>query len=198
MICGEHPRRHGDRLIMKLVLLRCPNCARPLAPDNDDVVFMCTNCFTSVSIDQRGVQVANVRFALPTRADVRTQRWLPYWVYHGRVKMLNRETQGRSDNKASQLQWANPQRMYVPAWAISMQVAQEIGSKLIQRQPAARFIERPEGAYMEAAVVSPEDAMRLLEFIILAIEARRKDWLKALDFQIDAAEPELWAMPQGG
>lgn len=183
---------------MKLILLRCPNCARPLEPDNDDVVFMCTNCFTPVSIDQRGVKAANVRFALPTKADERTPSWLPFWVYHGRVEILSRETQGRSDSKASAMQWANPLWMYVPAWQISMQVAQEVGSRLIQRQPATKFIERPEGAYMESAVVSPEDAYRLLEFVILATEARRKDWLKSLDFRIEAGEPELWAMPQKG
>lgn len=183
---------------MKLVLLRCPNCARPLTPDNDDVVFMCTNCFTSVSIDERGIQAAEVRFALPAKGDERAQRWLPFWVYQGRVDILNRETQGRADDKAVQQQWANPLRLYVPAWEISMQVAQDLGSKLIQRQPAARFVERPQGAYMEPAVVSTDDAVRLLEFIILAIEARRKDWLKALDFRIEAGDPELWAMPQGG
>jgi len=183
---------------MKLVLLRCPNCARPLAPNNDDIIFMCTNCFTSVSIDERGVQLANVRFASPANADERTTTWLPFWVYYGRVQVLKRETQGRSDRKASEQQWANPLSMFVPAWQISMEVAQEVGSRLIQRQPVTEFVDRPDGAYMEAAVVSPEDALRLLEFIILAAEARRKDWLKSFDFRIDAAEPELWAMPQRG
>lgn len=183
---------------MKLILLRCPNCARPLTPDNDDMVFMCTNCFTSVFIDQNGVRAANVRFALPKNADERTATWLPFWVYQGRVQVLKRETQGRSDRQASELQWANPLRMYVPAWDISMQVAQEVGSRLIQRPPVTTFVERPEGAYMDPAVVSPEDALRLLEFIILAVEARRKDWLKSFDFRIEAGEPELWAMPQRG
>ncbi len=183
---------------MKLILLRCPNCARPLTPDNDDVVYMCPNCFTGVAIDERGVRRANVRFALPTKADERAQKWMPYWVYDGRVEILNRETQGRSRDKESKLQWANPLRMYVPAWEISMRVAQEVGSKLIQRQPVTKFIDRPDGAYLQPAVVSPEDAFRLLEFIILAIEARRKDWLRSLDFRIEAEKPQLWAMPERG
>jgi hypothetical protein len=40
--------------------------------------------------------------------------------------------------------------------------------------------------------------LRLLEFVVLAIEARRDDWLKALDFRIEAGEPQLWALPQQG
>lgn len=78
-----------------------------------------------------------------------------------------------------------------------MEVAQDVGTRLIQRQPAIELIERPGTAYLAAAVVSPDDALSLLEFIILAIEARRRDWLKALDFRIDAGEPELWSLPKG-
>lgn len=183
---------------MKLLLLRCPNCARPLAPDNDDIVYMCTNCYTPVSLTEGSLNVAQVRFALPAEGDIRAQQWLPFWVFEGQVHILNRETQGRSEDKASVVQWAKPLRMFVPAWEISMQVAQDVGTRLIQRQPAIRFIERPEAGYMIAAVVSPDDALSLLEFVILAIEARRRDWLKALDFRIDAGEPDLWAMPRGG
>jgi hypothetical protein len=183
---------------MKLILLRCPNCARQLAPDNDDVVFMCTNCFTSVSMDEGGLRATEVRFALPPKGDIRARQWMPFWVYESQVRVLKRETQGRSDREASDLQWAKPLRMFVPAWEISMQVAQDVGSRLIQRQPVVKFVERPETAYMAPAVVTPEDALRLLEFIVLAIEARRRDWLKAIDFRIEAGEPELWAMPKGG
>jgi hypothetical protein len=42
-------------------------------------------------------------------------------------------------------------------------------------------------------VVSAEDARKMLEFLILAVEASRDDWLKTLDFQIEAGPPELWA-----
>ncbi|UCG23828.1 MAG: hypothetical protein JSW55_17095 [Chloroflexota bacterium] len=182
---------------MKLILLRCPNCAQPMTPENDDVVFMCTNCFTSVSLDEGGLQSVDVRFALPPKGDPRAEQWLPFWVYEGQVQILKRDTQGRSDGKASAQQWARPLRMYVPAWEMSMQVAQEVGSRLIERQPATKSIERPPTAYLAPAVVTPEEALGLLEFIVLAIEARRRDWLKALDFRIEAGQPELWAMPKG-
>jgi hypothetical protein len=187
---------YDNAIVMKLILLRCPNCARPLTPENDDVVFMCTNCFTSVSLDESGLQRVDVRFALPPKGDPGTEQWLPFWVYEGQVQILKRDTQGRSDGKASDQQWARPLLMYVPAWEMSMEVAQEVGSRLITRQPVTRSIERPPAAYMIPAVVTPEEALGLLEFIVLAIEARRRDWLKALDFRIETGEPELWAMPK--
>jgi hypothetical protein len=183
---------------MKLTLLRCPNCARRLAPENNNVVFMCTNCFTSVSVSDSGIETADIRFALPPKGDLRTQQWLPFWVYEGQVHILRRETQGRSDGKASDIQWARSLRMVVPAWEISMQVAQDIGSRFIQHQPVMKFVERPDDAYMAPAVVTPGDALRLLEFIVLAIEARRRDWLKDIDFRIEAGAPELWALPKDG
>jgi hypothetical protein len=168
-----------------------------LTPDGDDVVFMCTNCFTTVSISQRGVQSIEARFVLPPKGDPAAKKWLPFWVYKAQVKINRREAQGRSDRQSSDVQWALPLRMYVPAWEISMQVAQEVGSRLVKGQPVTRSIERPSHAYMTPVVVTTEDALRLLDFIVLAIEARRRDWLKAIDFDIDAGEPELWVMPEG-
>jgi hypothetical protein len=158
---------------------------------------MCTNCFTSVSLNEGGLQSVDVRFALPPKSDARTKHWLPFWVYEGQVQILKRDTQGRSDREASDRQWAQPLLMYVPAWEMSMQVAQEVGSRLIEHQPATEAIERPPTAYMTPAVVTPEEALGLLEFIVLAIEARRRDWLKALDFRIETGQPELWTLPAG-
>jgi hypothetical protein len=57
-------------------------------------------------------------------------------------------------------------------------------------------VERPDGAQLINAVVTPADARKLLEFIVLAIEARRKDWLKNLVFELEVGEPKLLAFPQ--
>jgi hypothetical protein len=54
----------------------------------------------------------------------------------------------------------------------------------------------PAEVTLASATVAPADAQKLLEFIILAIEARRQDWLKELNFHLDVNEPELWALPQ--
>jgi len=55
-------------------------------------------------------------------------------------------------------------------------------------------VPRPSGVRLTPVVVSAEDARKLLEFLVLSLEAGRDDWLKTLDFQIEVGAPELWAL----
>ena len=184
---------------MKLILLRCPNCSEPLKPENDDLVLACSNCHTPVAIATNGPVKMRVQYAVPERFKLgNSQRWVPFWVFQGRVRIQKRETQGRSkkDRKSSEALWGIQRHLYVPAWDLDMQMAQDVGSKMIKDQPKFSFVDQPDEVRLVPVTVKPKDAEKLLEFIVLAIEARRRDWLKDLKFQLDAGEPELWALPE--
>jgi len=157
---------------MKLILLRCPTCTQPLTPENDDVVIQCSHCQTPAAIGVNGPAKIATRFAVPERVKPKTNIWVPFWVFDGRVHIKKRETQGgrRADRRDSEALWAEPRRLFAPAWEVNMPTVKE---------------------------VTPGDALKLLEFIIMAIEAQRKDWLRDLLFEIEAGKPEFWAMPQG-
>jgi hypothetical protein len=86
----------------------------------------------------------------------------------------------------------------VPAWELSLNQAQSIGSDMIQRQPALQPAPPPTEARLTPVTLPPQDALNILEFIVLAIEARRPDWLKRLDFDLKVGEPALWALPAAG
>lgn len=184
---------------MKLILLRCPNCGEPLNPANDDVVLACSNCHSPVAITVNGPQEMTVRYAVPGNRAASGKRWFPFWIFEGRVHILRRETQGgsRSGRKESEKLWGDSRRLYVPAWDLDLHNAQEIGSQLIQEQPQIQFVNNPEEAQLVTATVTPKDARKLLEFVILAIEARRRDWLMDLEFDLEVNDPELWGMPEG-
>ena len=47
----------------------------------------------------------------------------------------------------------------------------------------------------QPAVVTPHDARQLLDFIILAIEADRADYLSDFRFELQAEKPTLWLLP---
>lgn len=138
-----------------------------------------------------------VQFAMPVDHRSSANRWMPFWIFRGRVKISVRETQGgRSRDKDAAGLWGVERRFFVPAWELSIHAAQDIGSRMIQRPTSFTKIDRPEGASLQTAVVTPKDGKNLIEFIVLAIEARRKDWLRDLKFELDVGEPKMWALPE--
>ena len=181
---------------MKLLLLRCPVCTTPLKPNDRDIVVACENCKTAVSLSENGIQEATVRYGVPTQPQ-KVTGWLPFWITHGQVNITSRETQGRHKKalKEAQEMWSRPRYLYVPAWELPIPEARMLGSRLIKGQGVWQEGEPPSDLLFTAANVTAEDANKLLELIILTIEAERKDWLKDLRFTIEAPEPTLWLLP---
>jgi hypothetical protein len=76
-----------------------------------------------------------------------------------------------------------------------MPAAREMGQTFVKQQTNLIAIPRPPNALLVDATVTPEDALKLLEFVVISIEAERKDWLKKFNFHLEVGEPELWALP---
>jgi hypothetical protein len=180
---------------MKLLALRCPECSQPIKPENDHIVVACEHCATAVHIGDEGLTRLNVSWVAP-RSATQVRRWLPFWVFHGNANIDHRDTQGGGNRLEEALRfWAEPRDLYVPAWELSLETADKVGSGLIQRQPRFSHTSRPPEARLTPATLAPADALKMLEFIVLAVEARRSDWLKSIDFHLDVGDPSLWALP---
>ena len=183
---------------MKLLALRCPTCSQSLKPQNQEVVVLrCVNCDTAVSIQDTGLETILINFATPAIEPEKIDAWVPLWIFEGRVNITSRQTQGRNSQaqQDSQQLWGYPRRLYVPAWELSTENACELGGEMVQRQPAFQNGAPPTQTPLVEAVVTPDDALKLLEFVVFNVEAARKDWLKDLRFTIETTEPQLWAIP---
>lgn len=182
---------------MKLLLLRCPVCGEGLKPRNEDIIFGCPNCQAAVSLTDQGIHQTEVRYAEPERDLSEVTHWLPIWVFNARVHIKSRETQGGSGKHREEAErmWQEPRRLYVPAWEQPVPQARQQGHQMVLRQTVWNPIERPAGAVITAAVIDQQDARQFLNFIILSIEAERKDWLRDLKFDIEAGSAVLWAVP---
>jgi len=181
---------------MKLLALRCPVCAQPLLPDEDETIVMsCGGCYTAVSIDDHGINPTDIQFAAATAGEITD--WLPFWIFQARVHLTERDTQGgkRSDREEAAHFWASSRKLYVPAWEMPLTQAREMGSVLVNKQPQFQPINPPPQTRIKAASVTAEDALKLLEFVVLSLEAQRSDWLKSIQFHIEAGQPTLWAVP---
>jgi hypothetical protein len=184
---------------MKLLALRCPTCAQALTPQNPEVVVLrCGHCETAVAISDTGLDTITIQFAAAAIKPEQIDGWVPLWVFNGRVNIHSRQTQGsnKQAQQDSEQLWGHPRRLYVPAWDLPTEEACHLGGDLVQHQPVFQSIDSlPAKADLIEAVIMPEDALKLLEFVVYNVEAARKDWLKELRFTIEAAEPQLWAIP---
>ncbi|MGH2537751.1 MAG: hypothetical protein ACRDHL_10185, partial [Candidatus Promineifilaceae bacterium] len=178
---------------------RCPNCRQPLPAENDDLVLACPNCAAAVQIDDTGLSLAALRYAAPAGAGGPWPEWAPFWVFAGLIQIHGRDRQGWDAGSEGRAQafWAGRSRFYAPAYAATVEVARQAGRALLEDEPEWHFVEPPAGVKLRPAVVSAADGRKLLDFIVVTIEASRKDWLKSLDYSLELVAPELWALPAG-
>lgn len=180
---------------MKLVALRCPECNQSLAPENEHIVVACEACSTAVHLGDEGLTRMPVHYAAAKRK-AQVTHWLPFWVFHGSVHIDQRTTQDRDSGKEESMRlWGEARDLYVPAWELSLSTAQHMGSKMIKAQPVYQSVSQPRKVRLMPVTLTMDDALKMLEFIVMAIEARRPDWLKSLDFHLEVGEPTLWALP---
>ena len=65
----------------------------------------------------------------------------------------------------------------------------------MEKQPFLESIIPPEGASFMSAVLTSEDAHKLMELVVVSLEANRKDWLERLDFDLRLESEALWLLP---
>jgi hypothetical protein len=177
---------------MTLVVVRCPACGTALAPGDDDLVIACAQCGAGLHLADEGPEPIEIQYAQAGLVEAGT--WRPWWIFQGSVNLIRRETQSGNRGDEARRFWAQPRVMGVPAWDLSLAAVRQAGVQMLQRPPVLEAMPRPSSARLIPAVVSVEDARKMLEFLVLTLEASRDDWLKTLDFQIEAGLPELWAI----
>ncbi len=179
---------------MKLLLLRCPQCNQALSPGQDDWVIQCPNCHQAVSLDENGLNILPVQYVTPIQP--KAEAWLPFWVFRGQVTIQLRETQGgrSADDEARQF-WQKAQRIYVPAWACELAEARDLARRLLEKQPLLMAVSPPEGATFAPVALMPDDARKLLDLVIVSMEANRRDWLENLKYAVRLDEQALWLLP---
>jgi hypothetical protein len=175
---------------VELIALVCPQCATPLPAEVDEVAWVCANCGKGLLLDpEQGLVSLEVHYA----ADIPEQaRGKPYWVVQGRVQ-VERESYGfGSSNAQARDFWSQPRRFFIPAYASPIETILAEGIRTLAQPPALN----PGNAHnFEPVVLALEDVRTLVEFIIVAVEAGRKDKLKQLKYTLELTQSELWVLP---
>jgi hypothetical protein len=177
---------------VELVPLRCLRCDTPVPAEPDEIAWACGQCGQGLLLDEtQGLVPLAIHSAsgIPAGAAGR-----PFWVVSGRVA-LERETYGSLlGNKTGEAErfWEAPRRFIIPAYRCSLDELLATGGQLLLQPPA---IAPGPAAPFAPAILPPADLRALAEFIVLALEAGRRDQLKKVGLSIQLGEPELWILP---
>jgi hypothetical protein len=175
---------------VELVPLLCIQCNAPIQAEIDEIAWACDNCGRGQMLDeQKGLIPLEIYFSAEVPAN---NLGKPYWVTGGNVK-VDREAYGvfGKQNGAASRFWGQPRQFFIPAYACSLEEMISTGKRLLVENPTLQF---GPPLKFEAVTLLREDVFKAVEFIIVGIEAGRKDKVKRVDFTLDLIEPELWIL----
>jgi hypothetical protein len=98
---------------------------------------------------------------------------------------------GKSAQEAVQF-WSSPRRFLIPAYTLPQEDLLAQTTRFLIQPPALKS--GPQAPF-EPVTLSMEDIQPVAEFIVMAIEAGRKDMLKNIHFTLDLSTPSLWILP---
>lgn len=176
---------------IELAPLVCPNCSTPIPASSDEMAWVCAQCGQGMALDMvKGLMPMQVHFAQGIPANGIGK---PFWVAEGQVT-LERDiyrSGGKSAQEAAQF-WGQPRRFLIPAYSISQEDLLAQTTRLLLQPPE---LKPGPAAQFEPVTLSMEDIQSVAEFIVMAIEAGRKDMLKQVSFTLKLTLPTLWILP---
>lgn len=175
---------------VRLVPLVCVQCRAPVPASIDEVAWVCQLCGQGLLIDDRqGARALDVFFSAHLKHN---QNGRPFWLCSGQVAIQRRETYRGDESRTARQFWAAPRPFYIPAWAASLDEVVSTGVYLLKNPPDPQ---PGSAAPFQPVVTPPVDLQALAEFMILSIEAERRDALKQVDFTVALQAPQLWVLP---
>ena len=176
--------------MIELIALKCLRCETPIPAAPDEIAWVCQRCGQGLMLDEvSGVSSQAFHFA----AGQPGKKGNPFWVAGGNLR-LNRQTYAsfsKKDDEAAEF-WAVPRRFFIPAFACDLETTLNLGTTLLRTPP--RLTEGDPAPFLPVTVM-PQDIYPLAEFIVVAIEAERKDNIRQIDFTLELRAAELWVLP---
>ncbi len=174
-----------------LVPLVCLQCSTAIPAGVDEVAWACAQCGQGMYLDEAsGLEELDIHYS----EDIPKNRTgKPYWVAEGQVTM-ERETYdyvGEHGIAAEQF-WGQARRFFVPAYQAPLASLLKDAKTMLLNQP--RLNSGPAMPF-EAVTLYRDDVLAAAEFIVIAIEAERKDKIKRIDFELELSKPVLWILP---
>ena len=175
---------------VELIPMFCTKCQNPILAKPDETAWVCSQCNQGLILsDENALSPFQFHFASGI-APGKTGR--PFWVVKGKG-ILQRSTFSGDQSGEMRTFWQNERLFFVPAHELPLDQMIESGASLL-RSEAILPTEGVPTPFLPV-VIQREDIQALAEFIVMGIEASRKDQLRELKIDLALQDPQLWILP---
>jgi hypothetical protein len=176
---------------VELIPMLCLQCSTPVPAEPEELAWVCANCGQGIGLDEeKGLVPLSIfcSVGIPQHAIGK-----PYWVVAGKVS-LDREAYGVFGKQTGEAQrfWNQERRFFIPAFTCPLETKLSLGTKMMLNPPN---LQPGPPVLFEPVTLGIEDIKATAEFIVMAVEAGRKDKVKRITFHLELSEPELWILP---
>ncbi|RCK73171.1 MAG: hypothetical protein ANABAC_0058 [Anaerolineae bacterium] len=163
----------------------------PIAAAVNEVAWVCPTCGTGMALNDEG-ELIPCEFHFSANLPP-TGKGKPFWVAEGRVRISRQSYNliGKSDQEAISF-WNQPRWFFIPAYECGLDDMLTIGTRWLTTPPPL-----VEGSKTDFVPItqSASDVRAFAEFLIVAVEAARKDKVKGIQFVLELQPPLLWILP---
>ena len=175
---------------IELVPLVCTRCQTAVPAKPAEVAWVCQQCGQGLLLsEEKGTLPLAVNFAAGIPAG---KLGRPFWVATGQVQVTRQIFGGGDQSREAQAFWQVPHRFFIPAYDLPIDQMIDFGTSLLQQNPA---IQTGSPTAFLPVTLHIEDVRPAAEFIVIGIEAARKDRIKEIQFKLNLSTPELWVLP---
>ena len=174
---------------VELLPLVCVRCQAEIPAQVDEVVWVCEQCGQgNLLSDEKACTALDAHYSGEIPVDTAGK---PFWVASGQVA-LERKIYGGGDRSKEAYQfWGTPHQFLIPAFSAPLDQVIQMGKQYLYRPPVLTPGNR---AKFSPVILLPEDVFPMAEFVVMAIEAERKDKVREIQFQLTLQPPALWIL----
>lgn len=175
--------------LVELVPLQCIRCETPVPAAPEEVAWVCSRCGQGLALDEsKGLVALEINYQAGLAPDAVGK---PFWVVNGRVS-LQRDTYSGDQREDAERFWGSGRRFVLPAFAGTLDNLISLSMRYLQQPPA---LQPGQPARFEPVTLARKDLQAAAEYLVMAVEAARKDNLKLLGVRVELSEPALWILP---
>lgn len=178
---------------VELIPLVCLNCGTPIPAEPEERAWVCAQCGQGQRLVEREGAPASLApvEVVYSAAAAEKGKGRPFWAAMGNVQ-LERSTYGASRTAEGEFFWAKPRRFIIPAYDCT---PEEALREALQRLAQPEELQPGPPAPFQPVTLPQEDLQSLAEFLVTAVEARRKDRLRQVSVNVKLDAPALWILP---